>query len=298
MKNNLVIAYNGGAYGRYLEWVYNTLISADPIVSPFTKRGNSHNSPYGPGFWIDDLIDHLQTGKERPTVRLHPKTSSSQSIKSNLESVLKHTSQLILMYPDRSHELMCICNYMTKIWSSSDPYDGPMQHVNPADLHRGYGLDPSTDIRTIPLWMRREHMSYYLFDAWHDQVEWYLPERWNDSRVLIITTGQLFDEFENTMTRIATYCGNLKYQRDIADMLPWHAEMISLQPHLGKDQLCENILRAVVQSRDDFEFGELCLTSQAWIQYKLRCLGYEIRCHDLNHFPTDSGHLRTLLYAV
>ena len=38
----VAIAFNGGAYGTYLEWCLTTLTSSDPIVAPFTKRGNSH----------------------------------------------------------------------------------------------------------------------------------------------------------------------------------------------------------------------------------------------------------------
>lgn len=36
--------------------------------------------------------------------------------------------------------------------------------------------------------------------------------------------------------------------------------------------------------------------SEAWIQWQLRNLGYEIQCHGLDKFPTNSVHLHELLY--
>jgi predicted nuclease with RNAse H fold len=42
----------------------------------------------------------------------------------------------------------------------------------------------------------------------------------------------------------------------------------------------------------------LPLPSEAWIQWQLRNLGYELRCHGLDMFPTNSVQLRELLYRV
>ena len=297
MKNTLVIAFNAGAYGTYLEWVLNSLITNGEIVPPFTKLGNSHNSHLGHHLGnVEGFRRYLGSDNCFETCRLHPKVKKDEDLHSNLEFLLDHASRVILLYPDRDHELMCVCNYMTKIWQRHD-YDGAMAYINPNDIYQGYGIDPSTDLRTIPVWIQREHMSFNLFDSWHDQVEWYFPDQWHDDRALVITTRELFDDFLGTLIRIENFWRNKKYNRNIQDMMPFHNAMIQLQPHLGKDQLCARILQSVTGEIDDqFEFGSLCLTSEAWIQYQLRLTGYEIRCHDLNVFPQDTESLRSLMY--
>lgn len=298
MKPTLLIAFNGGAYGTYLEWAVNTLISRAAIESPFTQIGNSHNSKLGRHLKdLDGFRNYLGSGEELTTARLHPKTRPEESLKDNLEFLLDNTDRLILLYPDRSQELMCVCNYMTKIWQG-DYYDGAMKYINPEDIFRGYDLKPDTDIRKIPTWMRREHMSFNLFDSWHAQVEWYFPDDWKNSRAMIITTRELFEDFESVLMRIENFWGRETYKRPISDLQPLHEEMKRLQTHLGKDQICEQILRVTLEGLNHLDFGELCLISQAWIQYQLRTKGYELRCHDLNDFPTDSDHLRSLIYKT
>lgn len=299
MKNTLVIAFNGGAYGTYLEWVLNSLITIGEIIPPFTPLGNSHDTHLGHHLWnLERFHTYLDSDSDFATARLHPKVYKTESLQNNLEFVLDNTSRVILLYPDRDHELMCVCNYMTKIWRGHE-YDGAMAYIDPDDIYQGYGIEPGTDLRTIPVWIRREHMSFNLFDSWHDQVEWYFPDHWRHDRALIITTKELFYDFPNMLTRIRNFWGSKKYVRNIYDMVAFHDTMIKMQPHLGKDQLCDRILRSVTGEVDaQFEFGNLCLTSEAWIQHQLRLKGYEIRCHDLNTFPHSTKQLQDLIYKI
>jgi len=299
MKNTLVIAFNGGAYGTYLEWVLNSLITIGEIVPPFTPLGNSHNTHLGHHLGhMKSFRAYIDSDQHFDTARLHPKVGKNESIRINLECMLDNTSRVILLYPDRDHELMCVCNYMTKIWHGYE-YDGAMSFMNPDDIYQGYDIEPGTDLRFIPVWIRREHMSFNLFNSWHDQVEWYFPDHWRHDRALIITTKELFDDFPNILIRIENFWGSKKYIRNINDMVPFHNTMIEIQPHHGKDQLCARILRSVTGEIDDqFEFGSLCLTSEAWIQYQLRLKGYEIRCHDLNMFPQNTKELQNLTYKI
>lgn len=297
MKNTLVIAYNGGAYGTYLEWVLNSLITEGEIVPPFTAFGNSHNSRLGHHLGnLERYRSYLDSDSVFETARLHPKVGRAESIQKNLEFILENTSRVILLYPDRDHELMCVCNYMTKIWSGHE-YDGAMAYMDPDDIYQGYDIEPGTDLRTIPIWIRREHMSFNLFNSWRDQVEWYFPENWHHDRALVINTKELLYDFKNTLTRIENFWSTKKYIRNINDMVPCHNAMIKIQPHHGKDQLCARILGSVTGEIDEqFEFDALCLISQAWIQHQLRLKGYEIRCDGLDVFPQHTESLRCLMY--
>lgn len=299
MKNTLIIAYAGGVYGTYLEWALNSLMLTDPIQDPFTAVGNSHRSKLGKNICeFEKFQAYFDSEDEFITARLHPKTTKESSLKDNLEFLMDHTSHVILLYPDRKHEVMCMCNYMTKVYPDLDLYEGPMIYINPEDIYQGYDIEPGTDLHTLPVWIRREHMSFNFFNSWRDQLEWYFPDQWNDPRAMVITTKELFDDFANVLARIENFWG-VKYHRPITDMLPLHNKMIGLQAHIGKDQLCADIIQATIDSpTDNFEFGELCLTSQAWIQHQLRLRGYEIQCHDLNVFPQDTKSLQAIIYKV
>lgn len=297
VKKTLIIAFNGGAYGTYLEWVLNTLITNEEIQRPFTHLGSSHDSKLGHHLGdIEKFRNYLGSNDCFDTGRLHPKVTKDEDLQSNLEFLLDNASRVILLYPDRDHELMSVCNYMTKIWQG-DAYDGPMAYINPDDIYQAYDIKPGTDLRTIPVWIRREHMSFNLFTSWHDQVEWYFPDRCHDPRLMIITTKELFDSFPGILTQIENFWGDKKYIRNIQDMMPFHNIMIQLQTHLGKDQLCARILQSVTAEADEhFNFGNICLPSQAWIQYQLRLNGYELQCDGLDVFPQSTKELQNLTY--
>lgn len=297
MKDTLIIAFNGGAYGTYLEWVLNTLISTDPVEEPFTALGNSHDSKLGHHLLDMEHFDHYKNSAEvYPTGRVHPKILASEDLATNLHHILDHVDKLVLLYPDRTHQLMCVCNFMTKIWNGHF-YDGAMSYINQQDILANFPLDPDTDLRDIPLWIVREHMSFNLFESWQDQVEWYFPDTWQHPRAMCITTKQLFWDFESTINSVMHFWGRSP-KKQLCDLQTSHEKMIAIQPHLGKDELCDAVLQSVLDQGPDWHWGELCIVSQAWIQYQLRLRGFEIRCHDLDDFPHHSQALRSLIYRA
>jgi hypothetical protein len=296
VKQTLMIAYNGGAYGTYLEWVLSSLMSDQPLALPFTEAGNSHAYRSGHGFAdMIDFQDYLESDLEFDLARLHPKTESSDSMAVNLEFALQNVPGLILLYPGKCHELMCVGNYMTKIWSEH-AYHSAMRYVDPNDIYQNYDVDPGADLCDLPLWIQREHMSFNLFDAWRDQVEWYFPDQWQHPRAMIVTTKDLFDDFENVLFKIQDFWGQ-RYKKKVVHMLSAHQTMMRLQSHLGNDQRCEDIVSSVIDTRlPNIEFGHLDIVSQAWIQRELRNRGFGLKCNDLNEFPTSSTDLARLIY--
>jgi len=294
MKNTLVIAFTGGAYGTYLEWVLNTLMSDGKIVEPFTDLGNSHATHLG--IHVDDVDGfrkYIASDNQYLTIRVHPKTEPFHNSGDNLNYMLDHVPKLILMYPDRDHELLCVCNYTTKIWEGHI-YDGAMHYMNPKDIFDNYPLDPNMDLRDMPEWITREHMSFNLFSSCHDQFDWYLPDTWQHPRALTITTKELFENFEQVLEKIIDFWGVVP-ARPITDLVPSHKKMLSLQRHLGKDMLCANIIDSVLGNADPMTWENLCMVSQAWIQHQLRQRGYELLCHNLNSFPTNTADLKSIV---
>jgi hypothetical protein len=300
MKNTTVIAYNGGAYGTYLEWALNSLTTKDAIVAPFTTAGNhignSHKSLLGKHLLnMDHWREYVQSDCEYPTARLHPKTLKTESLADNLNEIADSCSTVILLYPDRDHELLCLNNFMTKIWNFDNVYCGPLRDVNLSLIYNNFPVSIDTKPKDFPRWIIREHLSYYLINSWRSQVEWFLPDYWAHDRCLIVYVDQLLYNFESTIKNIFGFC-NITFKKSVDQLKTFHQDMLDLQIHIDQDALCNNIVDSIVSDKKNISWDSLPLGSEAWIQWQLRNVGFEIQCHDLNCFPTNTADFKKLVY--
>lgn len=298
MISTVAIAFNGGAYGTYLHWCLHTLTSDCPIVSPFTSVGNSHGFKGLNLVCPDNMYTWIRKGDHRlDFIRFHPKTTKRESIPQVMEKILDHLQHSILLYPDSDTMLLNINNYYSKIWD--DWWIGQLQNIDHFDFNHildQWNMPKNTNIKDVPIWIKREWLSYYLVPAWKDQVEWYLPDQWSHSRCSTVTLSDLLFDFERTLLQIESHCG-LRYVKDIDCLKPYHQQNLSLQTHIGQDQLCEKIVDQVLQPKaTDWQWPMLPLPSEAWIQWELRNRGFEIHCHDLDEFPTNLHALRKIIY--
>jgi len=295
MKKTLAVIYNGGAYGTYLEWVLNMLASDQQIQSPFTAIGNSHLSTVGKQFHnMEQWRNYVRSDLDYPTIRIHPKTIENEILSENLDEILKNCLHAVLIYPDRDHELLAINNFMTKVYPTHELYQGPLKDVNLDEIYKNFPVSPEEE---IPRWIIREHLSYYLVPAWRAQVDWFLPDTWQHHRCMIIYINELLHEFESCIQRIKDFWG-VRFSKTIQELQPFHREMLSLQSNLGQDKLCRNIIEHTLYRTDLLEWSSLPLASESWIQWRLRDLGYELKCHDLDDFPLDSQKLRSIIYEA
>ena len=82
-------------------------------------------------------------------------------------------------------------------------------------------------------------------------------------------------------------------------MVPYHNQMLNLQPYLNCDALCNQIVDATLSGAVfDWQHESLTIISESWIQWKLRTQGFEIKCHGLDIFPTNSVNLQKLIYKI
>lgn len=290
-----VIAYSGGTYGTYLEWCLATLSSNLTVVSPFNSNGNSHKFK---GNYVQGMEGWHQRNKQLPVapfVRLHPKTKQHESLSDNMNHLCDTADSVVYLYPDRESILFLLNNVTYKIWHDWWEHNFNSE-IDIDKIYKNWPVDNNTTISNIPNWIKREFLSLYLMPAWLDQVEWYHPDRWSHSKCCVITVNQLLYDFENTINRIKIHC-NLQFEKDIAELMPYHQQNLKLQKYTNQDQLCNQIISSVINNQV-FEWEELTLTSESWVQWQLRNLGYEIRCHGLDTFPTNSIQLKELLYTV
>lgn len=292
------IAYLAGTYGTYLQWCLTNLTDTNELISPFMATGSSHNHTFhNIGHWLEiDQFDEFV--KESPTAkfaRFHPKIKQQDSASLRLNTVCELVSHMIYIYPDRDSVLLTINNVFTKVWDNYwDSFS--ISTIAKDKIYQNWPVDPNLALSDIPVWIHREFLSLYLMPAWFDQVEWYHPDIWSNPKCCIITVRELLVNFQKTLEKISQYC-QIKYARPIEDLLPFHEQNLKNQKYLHHDAVCMNIVQAVIHNKD-LSWQPLSLPSEAWIQWRLRELGYEIRCHGLDIFPTNSVQLKELLYTL
>ena len=299
ISQTIPIAYHGGTYGTYLEWCLTSLISTNQLISPFTESGNSHNFTEGNFINFKD-IPYSAFSTAVPLAkfaRFHPKILQQHSASDNLNQICSSIRHMVYLYPDRNSVLLTINNFFTKIWNNWWSEEFLITSADDADkLYQHWPVVPGTAIQHIPNWIQREFLSLYFMPAWFDQVEWYHPDHWQNPKCCVITVRDLLNNFEETLQKISLSC-NIEYVRPIQDLLPFHEQNLKNQKYLHHDVLCADIIKAVT-SNQNLSWEPLSLPSEAWIQWQLRNFGYEIQCHGLDKFPTNSVHLHELLYQL
>lgn len=297
IKDTVPIAFSVGTYGTYLEWVLTTLCTDQDIDPPFTNTGSSHA-------YIGNHLANNQGWQQYVTanlpqkfVRFHPKEQRTQSLSQNLDQVLESVDRMIYIYPDQDSVLLVINNWLSKVRSDWWSHD-IVASEGLEKIHANWPSCADLEVDEIPVWVRREFLSYYLMPTWYDQVEWYHPAVWKRDRCVTITVGQLLYNFESCMTELQRFA-NLDFCKSIDQILPYHQTMIQLQKYLTQDSLCKKIVEATLNDRMfDWTNQDVPLPSQSWIQWQLRNSGWEMQCNELDTWPSNSVHLKQLLYPT
>ena len=287
--------YHGGTYGTYLEWCLTTLCSDTDIQAPFTSNGNSHAYQGHHLLNMAGWQKYLQSDKCWDVVRFHPKTLRDESLVANIESVLSIVDRAIYIYPDSDSVLLTINNFYSKIWDNW--WDHQIHtEIDQGKIYDNWPVPRTVPIGQIPLWIQREFLSLYLLPAWQSQVEWDHTKAWSNSKCVVVRINDLLYNFEETVTHLGKVC-QFDFKMPASELKQYHLQNLKLQQFLGQDQICQDILQTVL-SDQQCEWAPLPLPSQAWVQWQLRNLGYELQCHGLDTFPTNSIQLKELLYPV
>lgn len=296
-KNTIPIVFNGGSYGTYLEWVLTTLCAQGSIKEPFTATGSSHNFKGNHLMNMEGWKKFVNGPSCHQFVRLHPKTLKQESLSENLNLITQSVERVIYLYPDLDSVLLILNNYFEKIWDNWWDHQFKTE-ISPEKIYNNWPVDSSVCAKDIPSWIKREFLSLYLIPAWQDQVEWYHLDTWSHARVLPVLVQDLLFDFENTIACIQKFCG-LEFVKPISQMLLYHDRMLSIQPHLSQAQRAKQIIETTLAGINlDWSSDSISLVTESWIQWQLRNLGFEIQCHELDIFPTNSLQLKNLLYKV
>ena len=290
------IVYSGGTYGTYLNWALLTLTNDIPVVPPFGHNGNSHNftsavpSQNLINAYNATILAQKYPDKLPDLFRCHPKISVTESIASNLDYLLRYTDRLIILYPDKESYLLVVNNFYYKIWTSIFQAIGKDAV---AHMYTSFNISSSVPLSQIPNSIVREFLSYYTFDSWEDQVEWFLPDRFSHPHCKFVFVNDLLYNFESTLLEIQEFT-KIKFIKPIDSLENLHKTNVSQQAYTGQHQLACNILDNINLNRDfSWESSELTLVTESWIQRQLRNQGIELQCTGLDTFPTSVADLKS-----
>ena len=149
------------------------------------------------------------------------------------------------------------------------------------------------------------------YSSWQDMQIWELREwfslfypnwiqEWIDSKnvnfktsSLKVRNSDLLNGLENTFNEICQYLGLTVI--DKTRLTNFCNEWASAQKYIVDEyKLLDLIVENTINNKD-FNWQDLNIIAEAIIQQNLRLAGYEIRCYNLNKFPTNSLELNKLL---
>lgn len=197
----------------------------------------------------------------------------------------KHNDKNILIYsPDlRSAELNMLFQYY-KVAFGHEVKEGldVFCHRNQTDIvnwNQAY-----THWSQMQPWELREWLSLlYVVPV----NEWINSYHQVDDSFLKVKNTTLLNNPQQAIQQIAEFC-NLTFAEDPTDFLEhWRQQ----QQYIVDEFEC---LDAIVNQTID-NWKPLSIIGEAIVQHRLKAKGFELRCHNLNVFPTDSDSLYKLL---
>ena len=300
---NVCITYGPGGYGTFLEWAmyrFSELYdSTDLIVPdlPFNDNGNSHlfegnmTQDWSADSFIDSVQPYIQSNKNHPIVRVHPKVGKVDNVLDSLEYVSKNFKKVIHLTSINDCEAWQINNIIEKIFEEGwlKEYEWFYQH----NLLKGWNKNSPAEMEQ---WEIREFLSFFLYPMYAGENH-YDQKSERLTNIKIVPISKLRDNLKDTLLEILDYCELAPANLDKFEEV--RTEWIQRQRHCNKDSLIKQIVDSVISdTKYDWEREELTLVDEGLIQYYLRGKGLEIECNDLNKFPTNSADLKKITYCV
>lgn len=290
--NRICIVFPGGSYGTFLDWCLNYFSKPDTDQTmPFRTTGSSHNFD-GNHITVSDLASY-GTEHKLNTARLHPKTNAEDDIFEVLEYVKGYFEKVIYLHPTVDSMAWTINNKFEKVWD-----EGWVKHYE-AQFQDNLKSWNKNSIDGMETWEQREFLSMYIYQQHliENEVENLEPIKSQFPDFLFVDITDLRDQFRATLGQVFAYWGHELVNIDQIDSV--FRTWIDLQRHCHKDKAIKHIADSVCNDQAcDWSADKLTLADEALLQMQLRNRGLELRCFDLNQFPTSTDKLRPYLYVA
>jgi len=290
-KDTIPIIFQGGAYGTFVEWCLNYFSGEDVVENPFNLNGNSHRFRGNHLLHIDGWRNYLTANENFKFVRFHPKVKETESIIETIEETLLHAPKVIVLYHDDTLTLLGINNKFDKIWK-----EGYLKH-NEDDLNNHYRNWNKSSREHMDIWEIREFLSMYIFKQHAAEFENNLIEKYENKNIKKINIKNLFFNFENTIKDLLLWSDLALVKDNFREI---HDIWTSKQEHKNKDVIAKKIIESILEEKYyDWSNYNLSIIDEAFVQMTLRDLHkLDLRCYNLNVFPTNTKDLKDLLFDV
>jgi hypothetical protein len=323
MKSHTAIYYFTGSYGTFIEWCLNYFTDAEfSDQLPFTKIGNAHKFAGNEILSEKMLLDAMQQKKK--FMRTFPGTTNAVSarfLNTPKQSVSCHRIQLKMLEQIADNVIVLYYSLDNILWGENNiiksfiektddnlhylknnQLEGLESHLvstlkehlvlefKDDPLVKNWGKQSAADMED---WELREFLSMYLYGRWTDvfDPDMFATLKKEFPAVTFMEIGELRDNFADTITTLFKKL-NLPMIRDNIEFI--HKEWDKLQYFKDRDKQVKAIVDSVL-GNEDLAWTDLSIIDEAEIQRQLRNNGWEIRCYDLNIFPTNTVDLRRLL---
>jgi hypothetical protein len=288
---HICIMYNAGAYGTFIEWALNYFsieLYNKEIDLPFTDQGTAHNFQGHRLLSYENVIDYINSDLNYSIIRFHPKTRKKEDISEVLTTITKNFKKVIYLTP----------TYSSILWNMNNKKE---------KIERKFHIEEEEEFYTPNLknwnvltvdeaepWQLREFLSLFKYPQFMSETELNrLPQfQQTFSTVKFVPIDLLKNNFKDTIIDLLNYCELTPTNIDKIDSI--HTVWKEKQFHMNKDQLINDIITAIISNTFyDWKQHNLTLIDEALIQYHLRQHNIEIKCYNLNSFPTNTDNLRT-----
>lgn len=284
-KDTILIVYPGGAYGTFLEWCLSYFSGMlDDESMPFNfDTGSCHEFEGHPLDFPNTISseEYFSSDLIYPVARSHGNTNFSVHIKDYVERYKDYAGYVINIVPDDQCRLLTFHNAIHKI-KDLEYFTKNIENLcelSAADTH----------------WERREKISFKI--KYFQNYSWYYGTGPNQ---LTITVYDIVYNLKNCLTSIfdktkLSFDANRINKFDVIEQ-----QWLGLQKFKHLDQLCHSIAKATATDNDlDWSDKNLSVYDEAYVQMLLRDLHkFDLKCYNLNEFPTNSHDLRKLLINV
>lgn len=150
-------------------------------------------------------------------------------------------------------------------------------------------------IYDFDIWELRELLSLYWVSSINSQIDAWATVT-QDKDVLSISMSELRDNFIQTIIKIAKYFDINVTTQQIIEIEQINTAWRKLQTQIDKDAQCIKIAESIINNiPHDWTNYTLSIIDEAWIQKFLADRGIQIKCYNLNTFPTNSMDFQTYL---
>jgi len=252
--------------------------------------------------------------------------SYDQILQTDLDFLKQHFDKILVVTYDYDSVLWCENNLLTKVLLTESRYQTSYQEYGYTkeflkfrmesdivtrirhliDLELNSKLSPFTrnnlmgwnksNIYDFDIWQLRELLSFYWFSRSQGQIQAWQQVKQNNPDILVLSISNLKNQFEQSVTQAANFAGITAHSQAWEKLVTTHQQWVKLQHQINKDSLCNKIIKCLATKESfDWSTAELSIVDEAFIQYKLHNTGINIRCQDLNTFPTNTQDFIPLL---